>query len=211
LKKIPGEFDAAHKRVIDDCTYAHAYKVAWESRRFWEQDYNIYGGLEFVNVGCSPVWFPSGDFFKERGVFVSGYTDARGPFEALTLEQKFAESRKTIDRLHPGHGKEASKPLFVNWGKIPYQEGSWIDTYEPGEKRDKSHVTDGAASGGLPAKSKAGPTVTRSGYATLMETDGPIFFTGDHVSHLVGWQEGAAEASHRVVGMINERAKARKA
>ena len=32
----------------------------------------------------------------------------------------------------------------------------------------------------------------QSGYQTLLEPDGPIYFAGDHVSHIVGWQEGAA-------------------
>src|ERR1035438_6092124 len=73
LKKTPNDFSAPYKKVIDECTYAHAYKVAWESRRFWEQDYNIYGGLEFLSTGCSPVWFPSANLFAERGVLVSGY------------------------------------------------------------------------------------------------------------------------------------------
>ena len=92
LKKIPNDFSAPYKKVIDECTYASAYKIAWESRRFWEQDYNIYGGLEFVNVGCSPIWFPSAGMFTPRGVLVSGYTDeARSNIEDLTLEQKFAE------------------------------------------------------------------------------------------------------------------------
>ena len=53
LKKIPNDFSAPYKKVIDECTYASAYKIAWESRRFWEQDYNIYGGLEFVNVDAA--------------------------------------------------------------------------------------------------------------------------------------------------------------
>ena len=82
--------------MIDECAYAHAYKIAWESRRFWEQDYNIYGGLEFVNTGCSPVWFPSANMHTERGVFVSGYTDERdSPFGKLSMAEKLAESRKT--------------------------------------------------------------------------------------------------------------------
>jgi monoamine oxidase len=25
--------------------YADNYKIAWESKRFWESDYNIYGGI----------------------------------------------------------------------------------------------------------------------------------------------------------------------
>ncbi len=73
LKKIPNDFSAPFKKMIAECTYAGAYKIAWESRRFWEQDYNIYGGLEFLNTGCSPVWLPSAGLFSPRGVLVSGY------------------------------------------------------------------------------------------------------------------------------------------
>ena len=123
------------KKVIDECVYVNAYKVAWESRRFWEQDYNIYGGLEFVMSGCSPIWFPSASMFSDRGVVVSGYTDETSlafPFGELPLDGKFEESRKSIERLHPGHGKELEKPVYVGWKRIPYNEGSWIRSYRGG-------------------------------------------------------------------------------
>jgi monoamine oxidase len=60
LRKIQHDLSAPYRKVVDECTYDGYYKVAWESRRFWEQDYNIYGGLEFVNTGCNPVWLPPG-------------------------------------------------------------------------------------------------------------------------------------------------------
>ena len=99
LKKTPNDFSAPYKKIIEECTYSHAYKIAWESRRFWEQDYNIYGGLEFVNTGCSPIWFPSAGLFSPRGVLVSGYTDEKDftSFAKLPLEGKFGESRKSIE------------------------------------------------------------------------------------------------------------------
>ena len=40
LKKIPNYFSAPYSKVITECSYAGAYKIAWESRRFWEKDYN---------------------------------------------------------------------------------------------------------------------------------------------------------------------------
>jgi monoamine oxidase len=46
------------------------------------------------------------------------------------------------------------------------------------------------------------------GYETLLQPDGPIYFAGDHVSHLVGWQEGAATSSLRAVQQIADRVKA---
>jgi monoamine oxidase len=185
LKKTPNDFSASYKKVIDNCSYAGAYKVAWESRRFWEQDYNIYGGLEFLNTGCSPVWFPSAGLFSPRGVLVSGYGfDSPPPFDQLSLQEKFAASRNSIERLHPGHGKELEKPIYVGWAKVPHNEGSWIDSYG---------FDNGA------------------GYETLLAPDGPIYFAGDHVSHITGWQEGAALSALRAVQMISDRVKAARA
>ena len=82
LKKIPNDFSASFKKVIAECTYAGAYKIAWESRRFWEQDYNIYGGLEFLNTGLSPVWLPPQAFFRSAACW-SAATDST-PHRSLT-------------------------------------------------------------------------------------------------------------------------------
>jgi len=192
LKKIPNDFSASFKKIVAECTYASAYKIAWESRRFWEQDYNIYGGLEFVSDGLSPVWLPSGGMFSDRGVLVSGYGfDSNRAFEKLTLQQKFEASRASIEKLHPGHGKELEKPLYVNWGLVPFNEGSWVNNYVPG---DNAYTDKGS-----PA------------YETLIAPDGPIYFVGDHVSHILGWQEGAALSSLRAIQMIGEREQARRA
>jgi len=192
MKTMPTDLSAPYKQVIEDCTYSQSYKVAWESRRFWEQDYNIYGGLEFLKTGCTPVWLPSAGFFSERGVLVSGYEWRMRPeFAALDLQGKFAASRASVERLHPGHGKELEKPLYIGWGLIPWNEGAWIESYGPGERRHS--------------------TTPNAGYETLLTPDGPIYFVGDHVSQLVAWQEGAALSSLRAVQMISDRVKAARA
>jgi len=185
LKTTPNDFSPAHKKVIAECSYAGAYKIAWESRRFWEQDYNIYGGLSFLAQSCSPVWYPSAKLFSPRGVVLSGYADEVGtPFEALTLEQKFAASRASIERLHPGHSKELEKPVYMGWSRAQYNLGSWINTYSTGGSSEDA------------------------AYKTMLQPDGPIYFMGDHTSHLVGWQEGAALSAHRAINLLNGRVKA---
>jgi monoamine oxidase len=50
-------------------------------------------------------------------------------------------------------------------------------------------------------------TQSFSGYETLTQPDGPIYFAGCHVSHVVAWQEGAALSSRRAVQMISDRVK----
>jgi monoamine oxidase len=209
LRSTPNDFSVAYKKVIDECTYSSAYKIAWESRRFWEQDYNIYGGLEFVTTGCSPIWFPSAGLFSDRGVLVSGYTDeSNSPFGKLTIQEKLAESRKSIERLHPGHGKELEKPMYVSWGKIQYNEGSWIRSYGPGQQRSPGvRLTPQT---GQAQSATAARTQTNPGYETLIEPDGRIIFAGDHVSHIVAWQEGAALSALRAVQQVCDRVKAAK-
>ena len=207
LRSTPNDFSASYKKVIDECTYASAYKIAWESRRFWEQDYNIYGGLEFVTTGCSPIWFPSAGLFADRGVLVSGYTDeSNSPFGKLTMQEKLAESCKSIERLHPGHGKELEKPMYVSWGKIQYNEGSWIRSYGPGQQRSGAR----SAQPGQTQPAASARTQVNPGYETLIQPDGRIVFAGDHVSHIVAWQEGAALSALRAVGQVTDQVKAAK-
>ncbi len=180
LKKIPTDLSPEFKKVVDESTMAGSYKIAWESRRFWEQDYNIYGGLSFALQGPSPVWYPSSRLMHPTGVLVSGYSEEQGtPFFNLTMEEKFAASRGTIEKLHPGHGKELKNPVFCGWKRVEWNEGSWIRSY-----------------GGGP-----------SGYDVMIQADGPIYFAGDTISHIVGWQEGAALSARRAVSMIGDKVK----
>jgi monoamine oxidase len=181
LKKIPNDFSAPVKKSIDGSTMASSLKIPWESRRFWEQDYNIYGGLSFLAQGPSPVWYPSANLMSPTGIVVAGYMDEfqMPGFADMTMEQKFAASRAQIEKLHPGHGKELTKPVFCGWRHVKWNEGSWIRAY-----------------GGGP-----------SGYDVVTEADGPIYFAGDTISHIVGWQEGAALSARRAVSMISDKVK----
>ena len=206
LAKTPSDISAPYKKIFAETTYASAYKIAWESRRFWEQDYNIYGGLEFVNTGCSPIWFPSAGLFSERGVLVSGYSDERGtPFAGLSLKDKFEESRQSIERLHPGHGKELEKPMYVSWGQMQYNEGSWLRSFTPTEKAPGVTLTRQTGQAANPGFSR---TQTNPAYEQLIQPDGPIIFAGDHCSHVVAWQEGAALSAHYAIGQLTEKVKA---
>lgn len=180
LRKIKADLDPTHHDVVDrgGLSYRGSLKIPWESRRFWEQDYNVYGGLSFLAQGPSPVWYPSCGLFSDRGIIVAGYMDEMmGGFDKLTIEQKFEASRASIEKLHPGHGHELEKPIFCGWKHIKWNEGSWIGRIDEAD------------------------------YEVLTQPDGPIYFAGDHTSHIVGWQEGAALSGRRAVQMISDRVK----
>ncbi|MFZ1938376.1 MAG: NAD(P)/FAD-dependent oxidoreductase [Terracidiphilus sp.] len=176
LRQIKADLDADHRRVVQTAQYRSSFKIPWESKRFWETDYNIYGGLSFLSQGPSPVWYPSAALMSERGIVVSGYMDEfNDGFDKLTMQEKFDASRAQIEKLHPGHGKDLEKPVFCGWRHVKWNEGSWI--------------------GGI----------SQQDYDTITSPDGAIYFAGDHTSHVVGWQEGAALSGRRAVQMISDR------
>jgi monoamine oxidase len=181
LKKIPNDLSSPFKEVIDGSTMGKSSRLPWESRRFWETDYNIYGGLSFLAQGPSPVWYPSSRLMHPTGIVVAGYMDQLEVpgFAELSLEQKFAASRASVEKIHPGCGKELQKPIYCCWGNVKWNEGSWIETYGTGP----------------------------SGYDVLLQSDGPIYFAGDTISHIIGWQEGAALSARRAVSMISDKVK----
>jgi monoamine oxidase len=192
LRTIPSDLAPRVKSAIDQVPYDSAYKIAWESRRFWEQDGDeIYGGISWLTTGLIPtVWYPSANLMSRRGVVISGYDmENWSDFGKLpSYEAKIAVSRAAVEKLHPGKSKELEKPMYMCWGKVPYSLGSWVS-------RGKGYGAEGAAY-------YSGP------YREFIVPDDRIYFAGDHCSHIVGWQEGAALAAQRAILMIVNRVSA---
>jgi monoamine oxidase len=182
LKTVANDFSAAVKKAVDDTKYTDSYKIAWESRRFWETEYNIYGGISWLADGpINMVWYPSAKMHTDTGVIISGYGMQSVPaFDKLPDTQaKIDASRAAVERLHPGHGKDLHNPMFVVWEKIPFSQGAWIS--------------------GASGEYHKGP------YNAFLQPDDRIYFAGDYCSHLLTWQEGAALSAQRTVKMIGER------
>jgi monoamine oxidase len=177
LKSIDADFSNDVKEMVATSRPASVYKVAWESRRFWEQDYDIYGGISYLSQAVDLVWYPSGQLFSQNGILVAGYgVEDDTSFGRLpNVAAKIAASRQAVETLHPGHGGELKNPLYVNWAKVPFSLGSWTD--EIGGK----------------------------GYNLLIQPDRRLYFAGDHASQLLGWQEGSALSAQFVLSQIGRR------
>ncbi|HVW78822.1 MAG TPA: FAD-dependent oxidoreductase [Alloacidobacterium sp.] len=177
VKTIDADFSPDVKALISATSYDSGYKIAWESRRFWEQDYNIYGGLSYLRQTVDVVWYPSAQFFSQSGIIVGGYSIENGtPFGKLpNMQAKLDASRASIEKLHPGHSQELKNPVYINWGEIPYNYGSWIHGY--GSEYEKT-------------------------YQRIIYPDRRVYFAGDHTSHIIGWQEGAALSAYRTINQI---------
>jgi monoamine oxidase len=178
LAGITADFSPAYKTAIAQVAYSNSVKVAWQSRRFWESEYQIYGGLSFVKGPTNVVWYPSAGMHSDKGVLLGAYSYGTGAddMSALKLSELMNLTRTVIDGLHPGHGKELEHPIGIAWGKVPYTLG-------------------------IAANWKEGQEAL---YSLLGEPDGPFYFAGEHLSHVGAWQEGAILSAHRAIRMLDK-------
>ncbi len=185
LKTLDIDCTPEKKHAFSGMKMASLYKIGWESPRFWEKQYNIYGGISFPKQVVDLVWYPSNGLFTRTGIILSGFNfeqkdfadSSPTPFGALSTQEKLDASRAAVEILHPGHGKSLTKPIYVSWQKIPYSLGCFAMNMMP---------------------------ETKPAYNELNKPDGRIYFAGDYLSHIVGWQEGAALSAHRAIHGIAE-------
>jgi len=100
--------------------------------------------------------------------------------------------------------KELEKPMIVEWAKIQYNEGSWLRSFAPRQKAPGVSLTRQTGQATHPAAAR---TETDAAYEQMITPDGPIIFAGDHCSHVVAWQEGAALSALYAVNQLTDKVK----
>ena len=150
------------------------------SRRFWEEDEQIFGGITNTNMDLSTIWYPSYGYLGDRGLVVGYYN-----FGANAVSYgDAARAGAVVARPGPGP-QDPRRPVraelrtsfSVAWQKIRYSEGGWVSW----------------------------PSRTSGQYAKLLEPDGNVYFAGDHLSYYIAWQSGAIESARKVVMQIHDR------
>jgi monoamine oxidase len=185
LEPIENDFSSPCRAAIRGIEYGNAIKIAWQSRRFWEIDDQIYGGISWVKGPTALVWYPSDRLFSQKGILLGAYV-SRGQGDELAakpLREQFELSRAAIEGLHPGRGRELEKPMAIAWSKVPYSLGI-------GARYQTDHDAN---------------------YGALGEPDGPFYFAGEHLSHVGAWQEGAMLSARRAINMMDKHRRARHA
>lgn len=169
-RSIKHDFSAARRAALSSGDrYDSCVKMAWRSRRWWEQDLAIYGGVSYTTREIEQIWYPGSGYHQPHGILVTSYNDqeAAAVFGALTPAQRAEVARRSVDAVHPGYGQELSRPVSVAWQNIPYVGGPWPDW----EAEDDEAV--------------------RERFLVLARPEQRIFFAGDIASVWAGWQEGA--------------------
>jgi monoamine oxidase len=134
LRSIANDFSGAHQAAIGSFVYTSAGKLAFQSRRFWEQDHNIYGGISWTTADITQIWYPNCAFGKPTGILVGAYPFggvAGNTFTAQTPQARINSSISQGSSLHPEYANEVDRGISVAWAKVPFQLGAW-GTSDPG-------------------------------------------------------------------------------
>ncbi|MCF5353090.1 FAD-dependent oxidoreductase, partial [Pseudomonas syringae] len=95
LARLDTDFSEPVKAALLSTRNDQATKVAWQSPRFWETDYRIYGGLSWIDHPARLLWYPSNDLNTRGGLLVAGYVTGEGAaaFGAQPFDTQYAASR----------------------------------------------------------------------------------------------------------------------
>jgi len=183
LSQIPINVSARMKAAIDAVPYASAVKFGLQfSRRFWEEDEHIFGGITYTDLPIRQISYPcTGLNAGGKGVLLGGYTfDGPNSYE-FTAMAPAERVKRAVDfgaQIHPQYRTEFENGVSVAWSRVPFTlgcAGDWSD-----EARS-AHYND------------------------LCQIDGRIVLAGEHASYIPAWQEGAILSALDAIQRLHKR------
>jgi monoamine oxidase len=152
-------------------------KVGFQAtRRFWELDQQIYGGISWTDHSITQIWYPSQGIHDQKGILVGAYVFRDGEqFAQLSPAARIELTLQGGEALHPQYRRYLEQGVAVSWRKVKYSHGA------------TTHWSDEAR---------------KNEYPVLLKPDGPYYFAGEYLSYINGWQEGALRSAHYAVEQL---------
>jgi monoamine oxidase len=181
LLKLPTDLSDRCKEAMAAPGKQTVGKLALQmNRRFWEEDDNIYGGASTLGIPGHTCIYPSYGYCGKKGIIKSAYPiGAPGvPFGELSLDEQVEQALENSERLHPGQFRKHydGKAFSIAWHRTRYSEAGW-STWSP--RSQYNHLP------------------------ILREPQGRVYFAGDYISNLSGWQVGAIESAWTQIEKIH--------
>jgi monoamine oxidase len=165
-------------------------KVGWQAEdRFWEKNYNIYGGISWTNDDIDQIWYPSDGYLHQKGAltgaYMSGAKAAR--FNPQPVDARLVQAREQGAKLHP----EFKDPTIINhglaiaWERMQFERFAWANS-------GAGTTFDTAVE--VLARPQPNVGVKR------------FFVAGDQITYWSGWMEGAIQAAWHATCAIGSNA-----
>ena len=179
LRGISNDFSTETKAAIDSIQYNPSMKIGFQARRrFWEDEHAIYGGISWTDQDITQIWYPAGGFHEPKGILMGAYI---WDDDAYARYEAMSPARRLESAAEEG-------------GRLHQGYGSELE----------SGVS--VAWSKVPYQLGAWATSSTTAPAELRKPDGAVYFTGEHMTDLPGWQEGSMLSAHAAVSAIGERA-----
>lgn len=136
LRDIPADFSLEMQMAIRSVGYAATGKIGLQfSRRFWEEDDRIFGGITRTNTPIAQIWYPSSGYLGQKGVLVGYYNfDAAAvQFGSLSLAERQARALAEGRKIHPRYDGHFETGFSVSWHRVRYSLGGWA-TYSSSDR-----------------------------------------------------------------------------
>ena len=184
MRKLSTDLSEECQEAIAKPRLSTVGKLALQmKRRFWEEDDDIYGGSSTLGIPGHTVIYPSYGLFGQKGVIQSAYAFGRTAVTLgdMTLDEQVKQAIERTERIHPGQFASSydGKAFSIAWHKEKYAEGGWTQWSPPDRQKY------------LPI---------------LREAQGRVYFAGDYISGIPGWQVGAIESAWTQIEKIHARA-----
>ena len=169
LGQIPVQVGAPMREAISALPYSPAVKVGLQfSRRFWEEDEHIFGGISYTDGAIRQIGYPSTGFNRQgKGVLLGAYLFGGAnayEFTAMSPADRVKVAVELGAAVHPQYRDTFETGFSVAWARVPFTLGCAADWTE---------------------------ALRAQHYDNLCAIDGRIALAGEHASYIPAWQEGA--------------------
>ncbi|MCY4357599.1 MAG: FAD-dependent oxidoreductase [Gammaproteobacteria bacterium] len=184
---INNNFPAEYVSALKYVRRGEAYKAAFQAkRRFWEEE-DIYGGISWMNTPSLQIWYPSHGIHQDKGVVLGAYDYGGGMYHTrMTQQQRIEAHLSDGEKLHPGYGQLVEKPITVAWHRMNHMLGCsarWRRSFSRGwSYEEETH------------------------YKTLQQpVNGRHYLIGDQMTMHSAWQESAILSAYWAMADFNQR------
>ena len=169
LGRMPVQVSAPMREAISALPYSPAVKVGLQfSRRFWEEDEHIFGGISYTDQSIRQIGYPSYGFNRGgKGVLLGAYLFGGAnayEFSAMAPEDRVKAALDQGAAVHPQYRETFETGFSVAWARSPFTLGCAADWTQ---------------------------ALRAQHYDNLCALDGRIALAGEHASYIPAWQEGA--------------------
>ena len=183
LSQIPIQVGAPMRAAISALPYAPAVKIGLQfSRRFWEEDEHIYGGISYTDQPIRQIGYPNFNFNQPgKGVLLGAYLWGGAnayEFTTMTPEERVQTAVEQGAAVHPQYRETFETGVSVAWARSPFSLGCAADWTDALRARH---------------------------YDNLCALDGRILLAGEHASYIPAWQEGAILSALDAVRRLHAR------